>query len=123
KPVPNAQETKFRFTRQSKIDGTLVFFRKAHSIQSTAKVANWLYGVAFRSALRVKSARHTIRNREMQLEQTPEPQAATSDDQGSELEQLLDKELAQLPEKYRLPIVLCDLEGSSIKEAAKLLGW
>ena len=40
----------------------------------------------------------------------------------SDLPSLLDQELSRLPDKYRVAIVLCDLEGKTRKEAARQLG-
>jgi hypothetical protein len=51
----------------------------------------------------------------------PEPEPARQDP-WPELRPLLDRELNGLPEHYRLPLLLCDLEGRTIKEAAALLG-
>lgn len=51
----------------------------------------------------------------------PEPQAVDSD-LWNDLQPLLDLELARLPDKYRLAIVLCDLEGKTRKQAARQAG-
>jgi hypothetical protein len=48
----------------------------------------------------------------------PEPVAP----QESDLQDLLDKELKALPDKYRAPLILCGLEGRTEKEAAGQLG-
>ena len=50
----------------------------------------------------------------------PHPDVAPSEPQ--DWRPLLDRELNLLPEKYRAPIVLCDLEGRPRREAARLLG-
>lgn len=102
----------------------LVLVRKATSVVPREMVGNWLYGVANTTAVRAKVVAAKRRLRERQVVDMPEPednQSAT--DQWSELRQILDQELIRLPSKYRVPIVACDLEGKSIKEAAGQLGW
>src|SRR5262249_47927342 len=42
---------------------------------------------------------------------------------GEELLAVLDAELAKLPDKWQLPLVLCYLENRTHEEAAKQLGW
>ena len=52
-----------------------------------------------------------------------EMSAAAQSDSWGDLRPLIDEELSRLPDKYRLPVVLCDLEGKSIKQATQQLGW
>jgi RNA polymerase sigma factor (sigma-70 family) len=100
----------------------LVLARKAPSVQPTHRVANWLHGVAFRTALKARALRAKRQVRERQVQELPEP-AATPQTPWNDLQPLLDRELQCLPAIYRLPILLCDLEGKSIKEATRQLGW
>jgi hypothetical protein len=82
-------------------------------------VGNWLYGVAYRTALEAKgaAAKRRAKERAMPRREAVEP------DPWRELQPLLDLELTRLPDKYRVPIVLCDLEGKTRNEAARQLGW
>jgi RNA polymerase sigma factor (sigma-70 family) len=101
----------------------LVLIRKAGTIVPRGMVANWLHGVAYRTALKARTliARH--RTRERQVTEMPEPETVQPDECWQDLQRLLDRELSGLPEKYRVPVVLCDLEGKTGKEAARQLGW
>jgi RNA polymerase sigma factor (sigma-70 family) len=99
----------------------LVLVRKAASIQSRDTVANWLYGVAYNTALKARTLNARRGSRERQVAQMPEPEAVSPEAFWQDLQPLLDQELSRLPERYRLPIVLCDLEGKSRQEAAQRL--
>jgi RNA polymerase sigma factor (sigma-70 family) len=97
----------------------LVLVRKAASIKNRELVGNWLYGAAYRAALEAKAARR--RSRERQVNPMPEPVAPTAEI-WEDLRPLLDHELSRLPDKYRVPVVLCDLEGRTRREVARHLG-
>jgi RNA polymerase sigma factor (sigma-70 family) len=100
----------------------LVLVRKAGAIASRELLANWLHGVAHRSALQARTAAAKRRLRERQVSELPEAAArpyAPDDD----LSPVLARELGGLPDKYRVAIVLCDLEGKTRAEAARQLGW
>jgi RNA polymerase sigma factor (sigma-70 family) len=98
----------------------LVLVRKADSVKPREKVGNWLYGVAYQTAIRVKAMSARRSTREKQVAAMPE---TASRERRDDWTPLLDQELSRLPEKYRTPIVLCDLEGRSRKEVARQLGW
>jgi len=90
----------------------LVLVHKAASLGMRELVGNWLYGVAYRTALEARTLAARRRVRERQVSEMPEPAMPEAAADG-DLRLLLDRELSQLPDKYRVPVVLCDLEGQN----------
>jgi RNA polymerase sigma factor (sigma-70 family) len=98
----------------------LVLARRAGSVAQGEAVGNWLYGVAYRTALQARAANLRRQAREQQVEKMPHPLVLP--EEPLDWRPLLDEELSCLPEKYRAALVLCDLEGQPRKEAAVRLG-
>ena len=111
----------------------LVLVRKAGTLRRCDLLGNWLYGVAYRVAARARElvspadgsgrfgqdavenvGRRGCRRRSGLRSHAPR-----------ELEPApwLHQEVSHLPEKYRVPIVLCYFEGLTHDEAATRLGW
>src|SRR5262249_26961257 len=59
--------------------------------------------------------------RESQVDPMPHPHAPP-EDVWHDLQPVIDAELARLPDRLRLPVVLCDLEGRAQRDAARQLG-
>jgi RNA polymerase sigma factor (sigma-70 family) len=89
----------------------LVLVKKAASVRPPGRVGHWLYGVACRAAQKARVASVRRRAREARVRQVPEvPEPATvAEGLWQDVLPLLDRELGRLPQKYRLPLVLCDL--------------
>jgi RNA polymerase sigma factor (sigma-70 family) len=100
----------------------LVLARKAGSIRQAESVSSWLHGVAHRIAMETKRKAARRRAHERQVP-CHSPQPAISETAWQDLQEALDEELRQLPEKYRAPFILCCLENKSLADAAKQLGW
>ncbi len=98
-------------------------WRKAASIARRQQLANWLYGVACRTALdaRARASRRQARERKAHTMSPSEVNPADEADL-DELRSILDEELARLPERYRGAVVLCELDGLSRHAAAQRLG-
>ncbi len=99
----------------------LVLVKKAATLLPRGTVGNWLYGVAYHTALKARAAAVRRRAKEARVRDMSKREAAT-EDTGQDWQPLLDQELSRLPDKYREPVVLCDLEGKTRREAARQLG-
>src|SRR5262249_39943795 len=97
----------------------LVLVRKAADVPGHA-VANWLYGVARQTAVRLRATAAKRGQRETQVGNMPEPNVGEIRD--ADLQAVVDEELSRLPDHYRGVVVLCDLEGMTRGEAARQLG-
>jgi RNA polymerase sigma factor (sigma-70 family) len=93
----------------------LVLAKKASAIRGRDSLAAWLHSVTFRIALRVRKSQERLRG-------LPAPARTVADplDELTAREYLtiIDEELQRLPEKYRLPLVLCLCSGLTQEEAA-----
>jgi RNA polymerase sigma factor (sigma-70 family) len=100
----------------------IVLLRKAKSLGKRELLGNWLYGVAYRTALQAR--RQAARRRTAELTCEHSTATGTEDELVQrDLRRQLDEEVQRLPAKYRLPVVLCYLEGKTFTEAARQLGW
>lgn len=88
----------------------LALARKAGTVRENP--AGWLFRVASRIALRSRKSLTPLPRTVAEIQQ--------ADREGNSI---LHEELARLPEKYRVPILLCYFEGLSHSDAAKRLGW
>jgi RNA polymerase sigma-70 factor (ECF subfamily) len=116
-------------------DTFLNVFKYLEGFRYETKFRNWLYRVATSACLKKKRRSKYAPDRELSLEAfLPEDESAVSTDMprwaSQPLEQVLDGELngiirqalLELPEKYRLVIVLRDVEGFTTQETAEILG-
>lgn len=102
----------------------LVLAQKAGSIKRPAAVGSWLYGVAYhlskQSQRRQSRRERHERGVTVSHEDLRDPSSAAA---LADLLDVLDAELARLPDRLRAPLLLCYIDGRTQDEAAKQLGW
>jgi RNA polymerase sigma factor (sigma-70 family) len=100
----------------------LVFLRKAGGLRHPDRLPGWLHQVAHRTARKLRALRVARGRREIELFDLPAGEVP-AEVVWRELRPIFDAELDRLPDRLRLPAVLCLLEGQSKAEAARSLGW
>jgi RNA polymerase sigma factor (sigma-70 family) len=100
-------------------DTFLALARGAHTIKHSETIGPWLRQVALHMALRArfKASQRRVHERNRTVYRTEDPIDAPD----LSLIPLLCEEVGRLPVNYRLPVVLCYLEGKSCQEAAAQL--
>jgi RNA polymerase sigma factor (sigma-70 family) len=99
----------------------LMLVLKAGSVRTRGSLGRWLYKVAMRIALEARERCAARARRERHDLEFPSTDAEDPT-QEKEQRQILHEEINRLPERYRLPVVLCYLSGQTTEQAALALG-
>lgn len=113
---PNDVEDAFQAT-------FLILVRKAGSLQNRDLLGAWLYGVAHRVAVRARRNTIVHRTRERTSSAEVGNMGSSPEDKQADLREILDDEVNRLPDRFRLPVVLCLVQGLTQEEAASRLRW
>ena len=105
----------------------MILARRAGSIRQPELLGHWLHGVAVRTAREARM--RDVRRRRRETPAGPRIDREPIDDQAGvesplirrEEFEAIHSEVARLPERYRIPVVLCDLEGLTHQQAAEQL--
>jgi RNA polymerase sigma factor (sigma-70 family) len=97
----------------------LVLARRARAVAPADEVGNFLFGVAYRIALRGRALAARRHLREAPLPDLPDrPRPPDEAAAARETAEAVCREALRLPQKYRVPIVRCDLEGRPRRDVA-----
>jgi len=101
----------------------LVLARKASSLRSAKSLPAWLHKTAHRISLRARANKARRCEQSLEVESMVEDHSTLQRIATDHERSALDEELNRLPDRFRLPLFLCCLEGKSREEAARQLGW
>jgi RNA polymerase sigma factor (sigma-70 family) len=99
----------------------LALVQNARAIRSSDSLGPWLHRVALRVSRRALVTQAQRRNRERRHARS---EAEPPRDHIELINRpILHEELNRLPDRYRLPLILCYLEGKTNEQAAAQLDW
>ncbi len=114
-------------------DTFLKVFEKLDTYMGNSSLQTWIYRIATNTALmqfRQRKGEHVAIDEDPDIEKTTKYQAMLASlDQDpleilmdNEFKEALEKAMSELPETWRIPFILKDIEGLSLKEVAESLG-
>jgi RNA polymerase sigma factor (sigma-70 family) len=98
----------------------LVLVTRAGTLRRRESLASWLHGVALRVS---RCARAAAIRRRAHERRKAEGAMLSTDTRPLEDLPIIHEEFGRLPERYRAPMVLCDMEDRTHEQAARELGW
>jgi RNA polymerase sigma factor (sigma-70 family) len=101
----------------------LVLARRARTFRVRGSLAGWLHEVARRTASRLRAASARRRRHECKAARLAAAAVEARGCDDLDLGAALHEELGRLPARYRVPLVLCYLEGLTAEQAAREVGW
>jgi RNA polymerase sigma factor (sigma-70 family) len=99
----------------------LILVSKSRSLWVRESLGPWLHRVACRAAERLRYESTRRRRIELRAAELASMQTKPVGPQHDELFLVLHQEVDRLPESFRVAILLCDLEGRTCEEAARIL--
>nr|WP_052314430.1 RNA polymerase sigma factor SigM [Nocardia thailandica] len=103
-------------------DALLSAHRTASTFRAEAEVRSWLHAIVVNACLDRIRRNKTRRAYTFTPDEMPEPTERRDDYARVELSMVVDRALFTLPDEQRAALVLVELEGRSVAEAAELLG-
>ena len=101
----------------------LLLARRAGRLWIRGSLAPWLHAVAWRVAIDARKAAARRRKHERRASVMAPVGVAGGTGGDVELAAILHEEIGRLPFPYRAAVVVCDIEGRTHEEGARLLGW
>jgi RNA polymerase sigma factor (sigma-70 family) len=101
----------------------LALVQKGSTIRSSDSLGPWLHRVALRIARRARARANSRRACEKRCSRRESESTLAHEPADWFSRRLIHEELDRLPERYRLPLVLCYLEGKTNEQAAAQLHW
>jgi RNA polymerase sigma factor (sigma-70 family) len=100
----------------------LILVQKSRSLWIKDSLGPWLHRVAHRVATRARHSKARRREHERHFA-VMRPAIAVARVSEDEIAAILHQEIDRLPDRHRIPVVICDLQGLTHEKAARHLGW
>ena len=108
--------------RESTQDVFVRAFQRLASFRGDCALSTWLHRITVTVVLSAREKRQRQRNREVALDEWASDRAAVTSNVDPILREKLHRAIDQLPDAYRVTLIMHDMEGYKHHEIAQILG-